>query len=271
MSDRSIKLNVNHGRNVSTRSNFSSTSQRSTLVSVTSRYSSGRQSVGANVLIIVGLLLSFFGLAMTLAGVYVEFTHSETQEAFMGIGPSLIGIGIFFLFLRLFFCPTYLGSCCKRLSRLIPTKNVINPRSSSKDAISRTTSAKRFNRKSPVRGSGASSAGNTNVLTKPALRSINKPSTTGKVNFLPEDETKDTKTCENRRDLETNTAVRSSSDILRPTTQDSFINVVNVSREQQIQSGNVESRPNVDLKSTKSNSLEFLDDFSETVRELGLK
>ncbi|XP_022235023.1 uncharacterized protein LOC111083074 [Limulus polyphemus] len=244
--------------------------ETSTLHSATSRYSFRQESVGANVLIIVGLSLSFFGLAMTLAGVYVEFTHSETQDAFMGIGPSLIGIGVFFLFLRLFFCPTYIGSCCKGINRLFPTKNVINPRSSSKGTISRTTSAKSFNRKSPL-VAGASAPGNTNVLAKPAVRSINKPSTIGKVNFLPEEETKDTKIHENRQDWEANTAGQSLSDILRPTTEDKFINVVNVSREQELQSGNVENRLNAESKSTKSNSLEFLDDFSETIRELGLK
>ncbi|XP_076345372.1 uncharacterized protein LOC143244486 isoform X1 [Tachypleus tridentatus] len=252
---------VTQSRNDHFPRNVSSAGRQSLHASVISRHSFRRESVGSNVLIIVGLTLSFSGVAMTMTGVYAEFAHTETKLTILGIGPSLIGIGIFFLLLRLFFCRPHICGCCREVKQLFSTNNTITPCTSCRGPLSRTTSVKSTGEKTTFCSPRCSE-----ITVKPAIRSSNRSVTSGKVNFLPGNEEKNVDTRNNLLDekRENNTAGQSGSDTTRPNTEERFVSVISASRKQEIKSGkNDESRLNVGSKPTTSSSMNFLDELGE--------
>lgn len=103
---------------------------------------------GPDVLIIVGIILFVFGLIITLIGVHTTFNLLELEITVMGIGPSLIVIGIIFLLLRLIYCKHIFLSFYKNSrfkTRFNNTANTIHPSHSDKqlypvesDVVSRT-------------------------------------------------------------------------------------------------------------------------------------
>ena len=71
--------------------------------------SSQRQSSSANIVLYVGLGMMAVGLVITFVGIGDKgFTATELKL----LGPSLIGAGVFFCFLRIFFCT--FPYCCRR-------------------------------------------------------------------------------------------------------------------------------------------------------------
>ncbi|XP_067140464.1 uncharacterized protein [Centruroides vittatus] len=85
-----------------------------------------RAAFGPDVLIVIGLILFIFGLTITLIGVNTTFNLLELEITVMGIGPSLIAIGIIFLLLRLIYCKAFFMSFYKK-SRFNNTANTIHP------------------------------------------------------------------------------------------------------------------------------------------------
>ncbi|XP_035209544.1 uncharacterized protein LOC118184021 [Stegodyphus dumicola] len=69
---------------------------------------------GPDVLVIIGLVLACFGAILTLISFYCQFKHPAIQATMAGIGPSLVGIGMLFCVLRLFFCTFCISrTCCE--------------------------------------------------------------------------------------------------------------------------------------------------------------
>ncbi|KAL1478754.1 hypothetical protein MTO96_034865 [Rhipicephalus appendiculatus] len=75
-----------------------------------------RETLGADVLLLLGALLAFLGSAVTLLATYGRFGNPESRPTVLGLGPPLVGIGFVFCLLRLFFCQTQ--KIKKRLLRL---------------------------------------------------------------------------------------------------------------------------------------------------------
>lgn len=72
-----------------------------------------RDTLGAEVLLLLGALLAFLGSAVTLLATYGRFGNPESRPTVMGLGPPLVGIGFLFCLLRLFFCrPQRLRNAC---------------------------------------------------------------------------------------------------------------------------------------------------------------
>lgn len=67
---------------------------------------------GPDVLVIIGLFLACVGAILTLISFYCEFKHPAIQATMAGIGPSLVGIGMLFCVLRLFFCTFCISKTC---------------------------------------------------------------------------------------------------------------------------------------------------------------
>ncbi|XP_015921762.1 uncharacterized protein [Parasteatoda tepidariorum] len=69
---------------------------------------------GPDVLVIIGLVLACLGAILTLISFYCHFKHPAIQATMAGIGPSLVGIGLLFCVLRLFFCTFFISrTCCE--------------------------------------------------------------------------------------------------------------------------------------------------------------
>ncbi|KAG8191868.1 hypothetical protein JTE90_019803 [Oedothorax gibbosus] len=69
---------------------------------------------GPDVLVIIGLVLASLGAILTLVSFYCQFRHPAIQATMAGIGPSLVGIGMLFCVLRLFFCTFCISrTCCE--------------------------------------------------------------------------------------------------------------------------------------------------------------
>ncbi|XP_049273473.1 uncharacterized protein LOC119399052, partial [Rhipicephalus sanguineus] len=73
-----------------------------------------RETLGADVLLLLGALLAFLGSAVTLLATYGRFGNPESRPTVLGLGPPLVGIGFVFCLLRLFFCQTQKikNACC---------------------------------------------------------------------------------------------------------------------------------------------------------------
>ncbi|GFY63278.1 uncharacterized protein TNIN_435691 [Trichonephila inaurata madagascariensis] len=67
---------------------------------------------GPDVLVIIGLVLACLGAILTLISFYCQFKHPAIQATMAGIGPSLVGIGMLFCVLRLFFCTFCISKTC---------------------------------------------------------------------------------------------------------------------------------------------------------------
>ena len=67
---------------------------------------------GPDVLVIIGLVMACIGAILTLISFYCEFKHPAIQATMAGIGPSLVGIGMLFCVLRLFFCTFCISKTC---------------------------------------------------------------------------------------------------------------------------------------------------------------
>ncbi|CAL1297440.1 unnamed protein product [Larinioides sclopetarius] len=67
---------------------------------------------GPDVLVIIGLVLACLGAILTLISFYCQFKHPAIQATMAGIGPSLVGIGMLFCILRLFFCTFCISKTC---------------------------------------------------------------------------------------------------------------------------------------------------------------
>lgn len=67
---------------------------------------------GPDVLVIIGLSMACIGAILTLISFYCEFKHPAIQATMAGIGPSLVGIGMLFCVLRLFFCTFCISKTC---------------------------------------------------------------------------------------------------------------------------------------------------------------
>nr|XP_037286265.1 uncharacterized protein LOC119179300 [Rhipicephalus microplus] len=96
-----------------------------------------RETLGADVLLLLGALLAFLGSAVTLLATYGRFGNPESRPTVLGLGPPLVGIGFVFCLLRLFFCQTQKikNACCGWLlaARVHPS------RGNSRTPISLTT------------------------------------------------------------------------------------------------------------------------------------
>ncbi|XP_022242049.1 uncharacterized protein LOC111085850 isoform X1 [Limulus polyphemus] len=264
---------LNQCRNISTR-NASFVGQGPGFTSAVSRCSFKPENIGSNILIIVGLTLTLAGIAITVTGVYTEFTHPETRPIVLGIGPSLIGIGVFFLFLRLFFCHPRFFSCCKGLKGIkqwFSSKNVTNTGIMNIGAPLKTTSVKNFLHQEPTIVGGTSPLMNVDTRIKPSIRSTNKAGTSAKVNFLSTTEVKEIVTpnysvdCQGRN---VNEDEQFKSIFCRPTPGGKFDSVVSASRKQEVEAG---SRSNAGINTTRSTSVDFINDFNNTVNTLKLK
>lgn len=55
-----------------------------------------RDTLGAEVLLLLGALLAFLGSAVTLLATYGRFGNPESRPTVMGLGPPLVGIGFLF-------------------------------------------------------------------------------------------------------------------------------------------------------------------------------
>ncbi|KAH6942460.1 hypothetical protein HPB50_005832 [Hyalomma asiaticum] len=72
-----------------------------------------RDTLGADVLLLLGALLAFLGSAVTLLATYGRFGNPESRPTVLGLGPPLVGIGFVFCLLRLFFCqPQKIKNAC---------------------------------------------------------------------------------------------------------------------------------------------------------------
>ncbi|XP_049523833.1 uncharacterized protein LOC119454024 [Dermacentor silvarum] len=72
-----------------------------------------RETLGADVLLLLGALLAFLGSAVTLLATYGRFGNPESRPTVLGLGPPLVGIGFVFCMLRLFFCkPQKIKNAC---------------------------------------------------------------------------------------------------------------------------------------------------------------
>ncbi|XP_072140223.1 uncharacterized protein [Dermacentor andersoni] len=72
-----------------------------------------RETLGADVLLLLGALLAFLGSAVTLLATYGRFGNPESRPTVLGLGPPLVGIGFVFCLLRLFFCrPQKIKNAC---------------------------------------------------------------------------------------------------------------------------------------------------------------
>ncbi|XP_054718652.1 uncharacterized protein LOC129228013 [Uloborus diversus] len=67
---------------------------------------------GPDVLVIIGLVMACIGAILTLISFYCQFKHPAMQATMAGIGPSLVGIGMLFCVLRLFFCTFCISKTC---------------------------------------------------------------------------------------------------------------------------------------------------------------
>lgn len=99
-----------------------------------------RDTLGAEVLLLLGALLAFLGSAVTLLATYGRFGSPESRPTVMGLGPPLVGIGFLFCMLRLFFCrPQRLrNACCGWLlaaRRVHPASRAANHRKAAVAAV----------------------------------------------------------------------------------------------------------------------------------------
>ncbi|XP_022237511.1 uncharacterized protein LOC111084989 [Limulus polyphemus] len=218
------------------------------------RCSFKRVNIGSNILIIVGLTLTLIGIAITLAGVFAEFEHTETRPIVLGIGPSLIGIGIFFLILRLLFWRPSFCNCCKKTKRTFSSENVTSAITKDRSATMRTTV------KEEATTVGATPSGNADIKVKPALHSPNKTGTSGKAKT----EANDVKDPKNHEAREINDSEQSSKENSQTTADVKFCQVESINSTQGVEN---ENQP----KTTRSSSMDFVAGFNSTIFELGFK
>ncbi|EEC03714.1 hypothetical protein IscW_ISCW001844 [Ixodes scapularis] len=87
-----------------------------------------RDTVGADILVLVGAVLAFLGSSITLLATYGHFSNPETRPLVLGMGPPLVGIGFVFCLLRLFFCKPQRLPGYRWCSKLCG-RNAVHPRS----------------------------------------------------------------------------------------------------------------------------------------------
>ncbi|KAG0428499.1 hypothetical protein HPB47_024522 [Ixodes persulcatus] len=87
-----------------------------------------RDTVGADILVLVGAVLAFLGSSITLLATYGHFSNPETRPLVLGMGPPLVGIGFVFCLLRLFFCKPHRLPGYRWCSKLCG-RNAVHPRS----------------------------------------------------------------------------------------------------------------------------------------------
>ncbi|CAN7940431.1 unnamed protein product [Ixodes hexagonus] len=87
-----------------------------------------RDTVGADILVLLGAVLAFLGSSITLLATYGHFSNPETRPMVLGLGPPLVGIGFVFCLLRLFFCKPHRLPGYRWCSKLCG-RNSVHPRS----------------------------------------------------------------------------------------------------------------------------------------------